>query len=385
MENIYTFISALLCFKLAVHGTTTPDQILQSTPERLNFVLVGRNIKLRWSFKFHKAAAGNLLQIRLFTYSLSSKAKTTIASKDIESGVLQYNPFRNGNKRRFVCEIFFGKNGIGNASILIQNAQFSNTNDYGIIFGTNGTHLPVENAVSVKVVDLVRGDKSKDSKIIRSWSGQKLRLKCDVIHHRNTKPFFKWYRKPFTENANQNLFAPNNTKILIIEKVNTTDFGEYTCEAKTRMVKVKQKFKVDKLGYAGSPRNFEYTYYPNSKSYALYWEQPITKDGHWVTKYILEEWKANKRLWVKRHNITTLHVTIKNIETTTKYRVCAANEIGYKETSCSKPIQLATTKRVTSGNGGKSSQFWPSLYLIVTMAIMSSALSFDISEWEREN
>ena len=97
-------------------------------------------------------------------------------------------------------------------------------------------------------VDLVRGDKSKDSKIIRSWLGQKVCLECDVIHHPHIKPFFKWYRKSFSENANQNLFAPNNTNILIIEKINTTDFGEYTCEAKTRMVKVKQKFKVDKLG-----------------------------------------------------------------------------------------------------------------------------------------
>ena len=103
-------------------------------------------------------------------------------------------------------------------------------------------------------------------------------------------------------------------------------------------------------GYAGPPRNFEYTYYPNSKSYALYWEQPIAKDGHWVTKYILEEWKEDNNFWVKRRNITTLQVTIKNIETTTKYRVCAANEIGYKETSCSKPIQLGKFGTVTRIN-----------------------------------
>jgi hypothetical protein len=98
-------------------------------------------------------------------------------------------------------------------------------------------------------------------------------------------------------------------------------------------------------GYPGSPRNFDHTYYPNSGSYALYWEQPVTKDGHWVTKYILEEWKGNKSSWVKRHNITTLHVTIKNIESATKYRICAANEIGYKETSCSKAIQIGKSRK----------------------------------------
>ena len=98
------------------------------------------------------------------------------------------------------------------------------------------------------VSDLVRGDKRKDSKVIRSWSGQRLRLRCDVVHRHSIKPLFKWYRKPFTTNTIQDLFAPNNTKILIIEKINTTDFGEYYCEAKTRMVKVKQKFQVDKLG-----------------------------------------------------------------------------------------------------------------------------------------
>ncbi len=95
---------------------------------------------------------------------------------------------------------------------------------------------------------MVRGDKSKDWKIIRSWFGQKLRLKCDVIHHNNIRPLFKWYRKSLTGNTVENLFAPNNTKILIIEKINNTDFGDYTCEARTRMVKVKQKFKVYKLG-----------------------------------------------------------------------------------------------------------------------------------------
>ncbi len=93
-------------------------------------------------------------------------------------------------------------------------------------------------------------------------------------------------------------------------------------------------------GYAGSPRNVAYEYYSKSRSYALYWEQPSTKDGHWVRKYILEEWKADKKMWVKSHNITTLHVTIKNIQSTKKYRICSANEIGYKETSCSMPIQL---------------------------------------------
>ena len=93
-------------------------------------------------------------------------------------------------------------------------------------------------------------------------------------------------------------------------------------------------------GYAGSPRKIAYKYYPTSRSYALYWEQPSAKDGHWVRKYVLEEWKESEAIWVQRLNITTLHVTIKSIQSTTKYRVCAANEIGYKETSCSKSVEL---------------------------------------------
>jgi hypothetical protein len=93
---------------------------------------------------------------------------------------------------------------------------------------------------------MIRGDKSKDSKIIRSWIGQKLILKCDVKHGNNIRPLFKWYRR--SGNTVENLFAPNNTRIMIIKKVNTTHFGEYTCEARTRMVTVSQKFRVGKLG-----------------------------------------------------------------------------------------------------------------------------------------
>ena len=93
-------------------------------------------------------------------------------------------------------------------------------------------------------------------------------------------------------------------------------------------------------GYAGSPKNVKYKYYPYSRSYALYWEQPSTHNGHWVRKYVLEEWKENKAMWVQRHNITTLTVTVKNIESTKRYRICSANEIGYKNTSCSKSVVL---------------------------------------------
>lgn len=93
-------------------------------------------------------------------------------------------------------------------------------------------------------------------------------------------------------------------------------------------------------GYAGSPQKLDYRYFPKTKSYALYWEQPSTRDGHRVRKYILEEWNAEKKMWVIRHNITSLLVTVNKLQSTTKYRVCSENEIGYKETSCSKPIEL---------------------------------------------
>jgi hypothetical protein len=134
-------------------GTASPDPIFQSSPERSNLVLVGKNIKLKWTFKLDKPS--DLRQIRLFTYILGSKAKTTIAKMDIESGKFQYNPFIKGYKGRFLCEVFFSKKGIGNASILIRNAQFNQTRDYGIILKTRNStqHLPRrENSVSVRVV-----------------------------------------------------------------------------------------------------------------------------------------------------------------------------------------------------------------------------------------
>lgn len=94
---------------------------------------------------------------------------------------------------------------------------------------------------------MVRGDKRKDSRIIRSWFGQKLQLECDVMYT-NIKPSFEWSRKSLTGNTQQGLSVPNNTKILTIEKVNTTDFGEYICVAKSPMERVRQKFRVHKLG-----------------------------------------------------------------------------------------------------------------------------------------
>lgn len=96
---------------------------------------------------------------------------------------------------------------------------------------------------------MVRGDTRKDSKIIRSWFGQKLLLKCDVVYHRSARPVFEWSRKSLNRNTVQELDVPNNTKILIIENVNTTDFGEYFCLATSPMgLQLKQKFRVHKLG-----------------------------------------------------------------------------------------------------------------------------------------
>lgn len=372
MEKFYTFIFTLIWVKLAVNGTSTPNPrkpIFTSTPDESNLVLVGKNIKLEWNFKFRSAS--DIRRIVLFSYGLRSKAKTTIASRVIKSGIFQYNPHIPERQKLFVCEISLKEDGIGKASISILNVQFDHTYDYGI--SVKMTDLaPAENVVSLKVVDMIRGDKSKDSKIIRSWIGQKLILKCDVKHGNNIRPLFKWYRR--SGNTVENLFAPNNTRIMIIKKVNTTHFGEYTCEARTRMVTVSQKFRVGKLGYAGSPQKLDYRYFPKTKSYALYWEQPSTRDGHRVRKYILEEWNAEKKMWVIRHNITSLLVTVNKLQSTTKYRVCSENEIGYKETSCSKPIELPKTMVVTSDKRGKSSQFWPSIFLISLMTFLASVL-----------
>ena len=95
--------------------------------------------------------------------------------------------------------------------------------------------------------DMVRRDTRKDSKIIRSWFGQKLVLECDVVYV-SVKPVFEWSRKSLTGNTVQKLDVPNNMKTLIIENVNTTDFGEYFCLATSPMMRIKQKFRVHKLG-----------------------------------------------------------------------------------------------------------------------------------------
>ena len=95
---------------------------------------------------------------------------------------------------------------------------------------------------------MVLSDQVEKLKVIKTWFGQKLNLKCDVIHSKNTEPVFKWYKKSLTKSTFEDLFAPNNSNALIIEKVNQTDFGEYSCEARTRMAHVVQRFNVTKLG-----------------------------------------------------------------------------------------------------------------------------------------
>ena len=95
---------------------------------------------------------------------------------------------------------------------------------------------------------MVRGDKRKDSRIIRLWFGQKHLLKCDVVYHRNITPKFEWFKKSLTGNTEQKLSVSNNTKSLAIEIVNTTDFGEYICAATSPKRHVRQKFRVHKLG-----------------------------------------------------------------------------------------------------------------------------------------
>ena len=85
--------------------------------------------------------------------------------------------------------------------------------------------------------------------IVRSWFGHKTLLKCGVIHRANTKPRFKWVRKSAII-FREDIFRSSNTSILTIEPANNTDFGEYICEARTKMAVVKQTFRVVKIGKA---------------------------------------------------------------------------------------------------------------------------------------
>jgi hypothetical protein len=104
---------------------------------------------LEWNFKFRSAS--DIRRIVLFSYGLRSKAKTTIASRVIKSGIFQYNPHIPERQKLFVCEISLKEDGIGKASISILNVQFDHTYDYGI--SVKMTDLaPAENVVSLKVV-----------------------------------------------------------------------------------------------------------------------------------------------------------------------------------------------------------------------------------------
>ncbi|CAB4026524.1 Hypothetical predicted protein, partial [Paramuricea clavata] len=154
MEKFCTFIFTLLWVKLAVNGTSTPNPrkpIFTSTPDKSNLVLVGKNIKLEWNFKFRSAS--DIRRIVLFSYGLHKKAKTTIASRVIKSGIFQYNPYILERQKLFVCEISLKEGGIGKASISILNVQFDHTYDYGISVKMTERHLaPAENVVSLKVV-----------------------------------------------------------------------------------------------------------------------------------------------------------------------------------------------------------------------------------------
>lgn len=142
------FIKTTICFYT---GTTTVDPrrpVFTSTPSRSNSVLVGRNIKLEWSFKIQ--SVNDLSEISLHSYEPHSKAKKKIALKNVKSGEFLY---RTGFKGRYVCEISFTEDGIGRASITISNVQFNQTYDYGISMKLKGKgHVPLEKFVSVQVV-----------------------------------------------------------------------------------------------------------------------------------------------------------------------------------------------------------------------------------------
>ncbi|XP_028401212.1 uncharacterized protein LOC114524264 [Dendronephthya gigantea] len=373
MEKCYTIILTLFLAMFNVDCTTTPDPRkprFESTPENLK-PLVGEDIKLEWSFTFRSTS--DLSRVQLFRYDPSSKTKNGIASKIVKTGVMAYSPLLPEYVKRHVCKISLNENGFGEASISIQHVQFNRTYEYGVLLELTEDHLPhVEHSVLLKVVDMVLSDEGKKMKVIKSWFGQRLNLKCDVIHHKNTKPLFKWYKKSLTGSTFRELLVPKNRSTLNFESVNQTNFGEYRCEARTKLTSVAQRFKVSKLGYAGPPKNLGHSYYPPTQGYSLFWEQPSEKNGDHATKYILEKWNADQKAWVKRKVITRLQVTISNLQSATKYRVCSANEIGYKETSCSEPVKLPMTKKVTANETGRSNQSWPSLLLVLLMAILSS-------------
>ena len=133
-------------------GTTTPDPrkpVFTSTPGNSNLVLVGRDIKLEWSFKFQ--SVNDLAEIILFRYDLRSKKKQFIAKKIVKSGEFKYRSGIKDYKKRYVCEISF-TNGTGRASILISNLQFNHAYEYGVILKTTEEHLAPQKSCSVKVV-----------------------------------------------------------------------------------------------------------------------------------------------------------------------------------------------------------------------------------------
>lgn len=94
---------------------------------------------------------------------------------------------------------------------------------------------------------MIAGD-AKVLKTVRSLMGHKTSLKCRVHHRAESAPNFKWYKKSTNEIITEGIITTVNTSTLTFEHVNATDFGEYICEAATKMVSVKQNFLVVKLG-----------------------------------------------------------------------------------------------------------------------------------------
>ena len=74
------------------------------------------------------------------------------------------------------------------------------------------------------------------------------------------------------------------------------------------------------------------------------WKQESKQDHHMTTKYIVQIKGYQEKQWRILFTTEKLIVSIKNVEATTKLRVCSKTKIGFVETSCSKSIELVNRK-----------------------------------------
>ena len=98
------------------------------------------------------------------------------------------------------------------------------------------------------------------------------------------------------------------------------------------------------IDYSRPPCDIKYMYYKETGIHTVLWKQESKQDHHRATNYIVQIKNHQEKQWRILFTTEKLLVSIKNVEATTKLRVCSKTKIGFVESSCSKSIELVNRK-----------------------------------------